>query len=44
MYKNLEEEKKYLSQTLNRFQEIISSTEQKLQVLPRIYKEPRIIE
>ena len=39
MYKNLEEEKKYLSQTLNRFQEIISSTEQKLQVLPRIYKD-----
>lgn len=43
MYKNLEEEKNYLSQTLERFQEIINYTEKKIKVLPNLYKDNPVL-
>lgn len=37
MYKSFEEEKEYLKNTLDRFDDIISDTELKLKALPRMY-------
>ena len=45
MYKNYNEEKKYLGSTLERFKGIIEDTELRLDALPRMYaNNPRLLE
>lgn len=45
MYKNIEEEKEYLKQTIFRFQEIISDTNLRLKAIPRMHSNnPTLLE